>query len=157
MLGSSWKVKLAGIGVIVLIALGPVLQSYIPLHGLNWETLCTSIAGIIGGGGLLLAKQYNVHGGDVDTGVRPSPVPVVIAPPIPGPVVVPKMQAATPEAVVPNFTVKLFQLPDKTWTFRVDFSDPVNASLIGNKIIENAVFQLTQAIDSVLSSPSSKQ
>jgi len=66
-----------GAAVIVLTALGPVLQAYHPLNGLNWTTLFTSLAGLLAGGGLLLAKDYDVHGGTVETGTRPPGDPPV--------------------------------------------------------------------------------
>lgn len=75
---TSWKTTLLGATVILLTALGPVLQAYHPLNGLSWVTLCTSLAGLLTGGGLLVAKDYDVHGGTVETGTRPAgeaPVP----------------------------------------------------------------------------------
>jgi hypothetical protein len=89
MLGSSWKVKLFALGVMALGFAGPVLNHYLPVALLNWNTVLDSAAVILSGGGLMLAKQYDVHGGTVDTGVRPAEVPITVAPPLPGAVPMP--------------------------------------------------------------------
>jgi hypothetical protein len=38
--------------------------------------------------GLAAAKQFNVHGGDKDTGTRPAPVAITVAPPVKGAVAI---------------------------------------------------------------------
>jgi hypothetical protein len=87
MLGASWKVRLIGLGIMALGFVGHPLNHYLPIAGLNWATFCASAVVVLTGGGLMLAKQYDVHGGTIDTGVRPAPVPVTIAPPVPGTVI----------------------------------------------------------------------
>jgi len=71
-MGTSWRTTAIGIAVIVVTALGPVLQHYVPVAGLDWNTTCMSIAALLAGGGLLVAKDFNVHGGTVETGTRPA-------------------------------------------------------------------------------------
>lgn len=73
MLGANWRTSLFGIIVIVLGVLGPVLNHYAPVVGLDWIMLCTSLATLAGGAGLVIAKDKDVTGGTKDAGVRPTP------------------------------------------------------------------------------------
>lgn len=73
MLGVSWRTTVFGLVTIVLGVLGPVLNHYAPVVGLDWVTLCTTLATLTGGAGLITAKDKVVTGGTVDAGVRPTP------------------------------------------------------------------------------------
>lgn len=57
----SWKTTVIGIAVVILMALGPVLEAYLPIKGLNWNVLTTTISGILAGAGLVLAKDRDSH------------------------------------------------------------------------------------------------
>lgn len=57
----SWKTTLLGAIVIMLTAIGPVLDHYFPIVGLSWVAVCTSLAGLATGAGLLVAKDASAH------------------------------------------------------------------------------------------------
>jgi hypothetical protein len=102
MLGASWKPKLFALGVMALGFAGPVLNHYVHLAGLNWITFCNTSAVILGGGGLMYVKQADVHGGTTDTGTRPAPVPITVAPPVPGAVAQPEALARQIDPTIPQ-------------------------------------------------------
>lgn len=60
----NYKTTLFGILTILLTAAGPVLDHYYPLGGLNWTSLCATLAGVSGGAGLLAAKDSTTHSTD---------------------------------------------------------------------------------------------
>jgi hypothetical protein len=43
----------------------------------------TAVGLAMAAAGLKAAKDGEVHGGTVDSGTRPAPVPIVVAPPVP--------------------------------------------------------------------------
>ena len=57
----NWKTSLFGLGVIIITALGPVLGHCHPIVGMSWVAVMTSIAGLLTGGGLIVAKDYSTH------------------------------------------------------------------------------------------------
>jgi hypothetical protein len=57
----NWKTSLFGILAILLSASGPVLKHYVPIAGLDWVTLCTTLGTFVGGWGLLAAKDASTH------------------------------------------------------------------------------------------------
>lgn len=57
----NWKTTVAGLAVIFITASGPVLDHYFPLVGLSWTAITTSIAAVIGGAGLVAAKDSTTH------------------------------------------------------------------------------------------------
>jgi hypothetical protein len=57
----NWKTNLFGVLAILFTFAGPVLEAYFPIRGLNWVALMTALAGLAGGTGLLVARDYNVH------------------------------------------------------------------------------------------------
>jgi hypothetical protein len=61
MLGQNWKTTIFGLVAILLGVAGPVLTHYVPVVGLDWSTLCTTLATFAVGGGLLTAKDSTTH------------------------------------------------------------------------------------------------
>lgn len=61
---TNWKTTLFGAGAIILGLLGPVLNHYIPVVGLDWVTVCSALASLAAGGGLLAAKDSSTHSTD---------------------------------------------------------------------------------------------
>jgi len=57
----SYRTTIFGILAIILIAAGPILEHYHPLVGLNWTSTLTSIAVLVTGAGLVVAKDASVH------------------------------------------------------------------------------------------------
>lgn len=53
----NWKTTVTGIAVIILTTAGPVLDHYYPLFGMSWTATMLSVGGIVGGMGLLAAKD----------------------------------------------------------------------------------------------------
>jgi len=95
MLGSSWFTKLSAIviGLIGILLGFPAFTGAITAWSnhtaVDWRSVLTATGFVVVTAGLAAAKQFNVHGGTVDTGVRPAEVPITIAPPLPGAVPMP--------------------------------------------------------------------
>ena len=58
---TNWKTTAFGLAVIIITAIGPVLDHYFPLVGLSWTAIATSIAALFGGAGLISAKDSTTH------------------------------------------------------------------------------------------------
>lgn len=69
--GKSWKTSLGGLGMI-LGALSDIVHGLSASVAINWQA---DITAIIGGIGLLCAKDSNVTGGTV---MQPTPAPVLV-------------------------------------------------------------------------------